>query len=294
MSLQKLVTFFKENQHEIVDYWILEEQIKWIKVVSKRSGDMYMINVFAFRLHSETTQHLPHKSNQYVLQDCLPQDDTVTCMFQNLKNFHNRFLLVYGNEVYESETTVYRATNLPKINHLSLYMVIDLEWFYDNIYVVSHEVQRSYREVVLQTEEFVKKTTKNVSSFIRDEKPIHRCVSNLLNKFEKQKASLAQCKDLFTRICRDESETNIALYKVDDSIHPGDMTFKGAVHRQYSRKKLMDKMEKLEHLKVGTMVNMNYFFNLQWNYLLQVLVFCLRINQLMEKILTTVFTMEKL
>lgn len=294
MSLHKLVTFLKEHQHEILDYWILDQQIKWVKVVSKRSGEMYMINVFGFRLTSDSVQEIPNKTNQYIMQDCLPEDDTVACIFQNLKNFENKFVVLHGNEVYESQTSVYRATNLPKISHLSLYMMIDLEWFYDNAYVVSHEVQRSYQEIVMQTEEFVQKTTKNVSSFIRDERPIYNCVANLLKKYEKQKTSLGQCKDLFIRICKDESQTNIALYKVDDSIHPGDMTFKGAVHRQYLRKKLVDKADRLDHLKIGSMVNMNYYFNLKWNYLLQLLVFCLRINLLMEKILTAVFSMEKL
>lgn len=287
-SLQKLITFFKENQHEIVDYWMLDEQIKWIKIISKRSGEIYMINVFAFRLKLEKA------TNQYLLQDCVPEDDTIKCIFKNLKNFQNRFIVIYGNEVYESDMLVYRATNLPKIKNMSLYMVIDLEWFYDNIYVVSHEIDRSYQDIVTQTQEYIQKTTKHVSSFIKEDRPIVRCITNLLTKFDKHRNSLQQCKNLFTRICKDESETNISLYKIDDSIHPGDMTFKSAVHRQYSRKKYVDKLEKLEHLKTGSIVNMNYFFNLQWNYLLQVLIFCLRIGQLMENILTTAFIMEKL
>lgn len=294
MSLQKLATFFKENHHEVMDYWLLDDRIKWIKIASKRTGEMFMVNVFNFHIKIDGTHDWFKNKNHYILQDSQPDTEVVQSIYYNLKNLQNRFLFFHGNGVYESHNICYQATNLPSINHLTLYLVVDLEWFYDNIYVVSHEIRRLYDDIATQNQQSIQKTIRNVSDFIRDEKPIHRCITNLLQKCDKHRTSFMKCRELFISLCKQESETNIALYKIDDSIHPGDMTFKGAVHRQYSRKKLMDKLEKVEQLKTGAILHLNYFFASQWNYLLQASLFCNRINRLMEDILSMVFQVEKL
>jgi len=298
MSLNKLLIFFKENQHDVVDYWILDEKIKWIKVCNRKGGDIYMINIFSYNISLDGAEDIHYKTNRFLLYETdnptMEMREVYTGLTQISKEVKNKFILVGGNEVCESENTWYKAHNLPKLNCYSLYMVIDLEWFYENVYVISHEIKRHQTNACLKICEFVQSALGDVNTFLKEDEQIKKCITKLMSKFQHNRKNLARSQQLYTTVCKDCSQTSLSLQKVDEHIHPNDMNFRSAVNRQYMRKKLTDKMDKLEDVKIGTISNICYFSGMKWNYLVQSMLLASRLVNLMKSIITSTKDAERL
>lgn len=291
-SLQKLITFFKENLHDVVDYWYLENRIKWIKIISRKGGEIYLINVYSYKLGIEESEEYIGRKNKFRLVETNPQAN-----FKGLwKHFHNdknRLVLIHGNEISESENCFYSATNLPTMNHVCFYLIIELEWFYENVFVVSHEINRCYGEVLSKVHKSVQNLLNTSKSFLKDDTQLNKAVAKLLMKSATFKKNNLQSKELFQRVCRDETDAHVRLFRLDNAIDPNNMTFKASVERQYNRKKIVEKIEKLEVIGSSLVQQINYTFVMEWNYLLQVLQITNDITRLMESILFIILEAER-
>lgn len=284
-SLAKLTVFLKENNHDIIDYWILEDKIKWIKIISRRGGEIYFVNVYSYNIPFEEFNDPLVRRNFFILTE--KQTNHHTPHFKIFSEiFKDRVILFFGNEICESESLWFSAQNVPRTENISLFIIIDLDWFYDNSFVVSHEVHRNIVSLDYENHTFIQKTLSEIATFMKDQNMLKNRVSDLLQKKNTQEQTYEKCKKLYISISKSKTETYSQLIKLDDNIHPDDMTFKSAVHRQYLRKKLHDKMEKLENIQADTLANLSLCYGLKWNYLLQTVYIISSIRQHVQTIYT--------
>ena len=269
-SLQKLTVFLKENNHDILDYWVFEDRIKWIKVISRRGGEIYFVNVSSYGISLTNSNDPLVKRNFYTLiEKPVPQHLAHAKTFASV--FHARHLVFFGNEICETESIWYTAQNVPRANTMSIFSVIELDWFYDNSFVVSHEVCRTLTLFNQEGNEFIHRHLLEIYSFLKDHSTLQKNMARLAQQKKIYEDQHTKCQNLYTSICKLKTDTYSQLLKLDDTIHPDDMTFRSAVHRQYLRKKLNDKIDKLEQIQSDTLANVSLYLGLKWNSLLQMI-----------------------
>lgn len=291
-SLQKLITFFKENLHDVVDYWYLENRIKWIKIISRKGGEIYLINVYSYKLGMEESEEYIGRKSRFRLIETTPQNN-FEGLWKHFQNNKNRLVLINGNEISESENSFYTATNLPKMNNLGFYLIIELEWFYENVFIVNHEINRCYSEIFSKINQSVRDLMKTSKSFLKDDTQLNKAVAKLLVKSGTFRKTNLQSKALYQKVCSDETDNHVKLFRLDNAIDPNTMTFKASVERQYNRKKIVHKIEKLDVIRSSLVQQINYTFVMEWNYLLQVLIITNNITKLMESILFIILDAER-
>lgn len=286
-SLQKLTIFLKENNHDVIDYWTFNNSIQWIKVISRRGGEIYFINVSSYEISLERSNDHLLKNNSYVLLDNHdPQYLHYAKTFKSI--FHTRHLVFFGNEIYDSRLKWYVAQNVPRTNTISIFTVIELDWFYDNSFVVSHEVSRTLSILDQEGSEFIHQNLLQIYSFIKDTSAIKQHMSRLVQEKKKHDNQLVKCQKLYISICKSKTDTYSELLRLEDMIQPDDMTFRSAIHRQYLRKKFNDKMDKLENIQSDTLANISLYSSLKWNSLLQMVHLVSSIRHHIQSIYTIV------
>lgn len=286
-SLQKLITFFKENHHDVVDYWYIENRIKWIKIISRKGGEIYFVNVYSFKFFIEESEELIERKARFKLIESVA-NNSFDYLWKQFQNNKNRFIFIRGNEISESENSFYTATNLPKISNLYFYLIIELEWFYENLFIVNSEIQRCYDDIFGHVRQNVKDLLMTTKSFLRDDSELNQAVSKLLIKSEKSRDINTKSRDLYKKVCKDETDYHIQIFKMDNAIDPNNMTFKASVERQYHRKKIFEKIEQLEIIKSALVQKINYSFIMKWNFYLQLMIITNNISQLIESIMTII------
>jgi len=286
MALQRLWGFLKENQHDILDFWILEDKLKWIKIINQRKGEIYLLNVFSYHIKMEENTEPFRSTKRYILYDTEVEENKKIVF----KGIHekltesDKYVVVFGNSVGESENSWYVAQNLANLNIFSLYLVIDLDWFYENIFVISNQIDQYQNSILLQAKRSMEESIKSIQTFVKAENNMLKGIFTTLEKFDKASSSLKKSQVLLARVYKSLTANRVQLFNIEDCIHPDDMSFRQVANRQYQRKKLQERQEELERIKEATVKNLDYFFHLKWNYLLQVWKVCIHLTNHFQSI----------
>ena len=283
VCLQKLILFLNENRHDIIDFYILEEYVKWLKIVSRRDGEIYMLNVMSFRIKVEDTRNVLDHRQKFVLYETEASSGAKERYKTIIGGESHRFVFMHGNHIGESLDTWYSAQNVPKTNNYCLYMVIDLEWFYENVYIVSSEVHQQQNLLEVRCARYIRDTITSISAFVRDERYVIKGIMVLLTKYESMVKDLNEGKQIFSKISGSLQHTLSKMKQIDE-LHADDISFKSVAHRQYYRKKLLDKKEQLVRLKSAAIHHLSFYNSKKWNYLVQSVVIARQISSLIVSI----------
>lgn len=295
IALHKLSTFFQDNGHDILEFWLdTDYTILWIQVVSAGTGEFCLVYVAPYRLRMESSEEWSlRKYQQYILykeEDMYtPEDDSSPWgLYVQLWNylFHKKnpsglepstlaipnVLLFYEDHVFAPQSqTLYRGHNLPRRNCLSFYVVLDMEWFYENTFVVAHEVHRQYERIGHDLQSFTKTMLDQFHIVLQ---PL--LMDSLIQLYQQQYTTLCEevCEyqTLYKNVTQSFSDTLSTLHTIDDTSNPFEYTFQNAVHRQFLRKRFHDKKTKLETLRNQVLLNLKYTFQQRWDVLLRLVL----------------------
>jgi len=159
-SFIRLATFLKSQDHDVVDYWIHESRLRYVRVISCKNGFIYMINVRKY--HIQITDHVFHelqKTSHFYLEDIPDIPETLAKLSTKYKNVFrtsSNVLLQYSNNLLENHTHAFRIRNQPSTRLYNSFVFLDIDWFYENSAMIDHEVQSIYREYKSPIEKMVK------------------------------------------------------------------------------------------------------------------------------------------
>lgn len=146
-SLFRLNSFLKDQGHDIVDYWIHTDYVRYVRVLSIKSGQIYMINLKKYNIRpgDEDSYHELQRTCHYYLEEDTeyPQELTkIHSYFQQLyKKRPSDLIFQFSNYVFENNQG-FRVRNQPSSKYYQVFFIIDIEWFYENTQIISHEIKR--------------------------------------------------------------------------------------------------------------------------------------------------------
>jgi hypothetical protein len=283
-SVEKLRIFLSENNHDIIDYWTRDEKLYWIRVISRRIGNLFFINVSMYQIRYKDAADTFVQKNVYSLSvtDHPRYQDHLTRLSPILPA-KLEYIIFFGNEVYDSDHRWYTAKNVLSSPVLSLYILVSLDWFYENALVVYHKIVQDYLSCEKLFHDYIVITTQKILSFLRNSKAEIDKIQTLVHKSKSHFQQLEQSQKLYVSVCKSKTNSYTELLRLDNMIHHEDVTFKSAVHRQYLRKKCNDRLDRLEELQSNIVTTIIFHNQQHWNYTLQVVhkLACIEYNILL-------------
>ena len=300
MSIYRLNTFIKENHHDVLDYWVEQSLIRYVRVVSRKSGHLYMVKVAGYNISFGEDRDPLMKTECYYLET-IDENDSVP---ENLGKLYDTFLSAYPEHRYrfvlhqcnyfmESRDSVFRVCNMPSDGFYNVHLFVELEWFYENLYVVNHEVDRNLSHIFHKAKKVYEGFLPMYSNFVRNSDKDVALVQTTWSYFMEQRQLLEKSRDFFVSVCASESSHSAELTELGN-IRADSLSFQDTVRRSHKRKSLHDKLAKLRGLHVGTLEKMVYFHSLQNNLLLHFLFFLADISLLLTRFHSHFIELENL
>jgi len=296
MSLYRLHSFLKENSHDILDYWVYESYINYVRVISRKNGHIYFVKVFDHHIQVplDNPQTL-EKSDFYYLEEseCNENLETLYDVFLcGFPEYKYRYILCNGYFLMQEKDICFQIKNMSNLDHFGFYLFIDIDWLYENIYIVSHEIEKLMLDLQSKIEKMYFGFIPNYQGFcqageITKMNSIWEYYQEILQQL--QKANL-----LYLNIVNGENQT-IHDIEFNDKINDSDdLTFQETVRRGHQKKVLAEKLDKMVHLKHKTMVKVLYLHCTQWKILLKYLLLISKFTKLQSDFQSLVYDFESL
>jgi len=300
MSIYRLNTFIKENNHDVIDYWVERSLIRYVRVVSRKTGHLYMVKVAGYNISFGEDRDPLMKTECFYLET-LDANDSVP---DNLGKLYDTFLSAYPEHRYrfvlhqcnyfmESRESIFRVCNMPSNGFYNVHLFVELEWFYENLYVVNHEIDRNLTSIFTKAKKVYDGFLPTYSNFVRNADKDISLVQTTWAYFIEQSQLLEKSRKFFVSLCATETTHSAELNELGN-IRAEALSFQDTVRRSYTRKSLHEKLSKLRGLHVGTLEKMVYFQSLQNNLLLHFLFFLTEITVLLTKFHTHFIELENL
>lgn len=289
MSIHRLNTFIKENSHDIVDYWVYRHTVHYVRVVSRKSGWLYMVRVQSYNISLGEDRESLRKTPVFYLDqvdenDPVPPDlhrlyDTFLSAFPEHRD---RFLVHHSNFFIDARESIRRISNYPSDGYFNMYLFIELEWFYENLYIVNHEMDRSFSNIMHKCQKIYDGFLPMYSGFVRKPEKDIEVVQNVWVYFQEQKQLYEKSQRFFVQLCQSEYKYHQELIELNH-IRTDELSFQDTVRRTHKRKMLQDKLTKLRPLHVSAMERLVYGHTLQNHLMLRFLYFLADITLLLTK-----------
>lgn len=292
MSIHRLNTFIKDNYHDIIDYWTTKDNIiRFVRVVSRKTGQIYMVKVSGYNIplgggHERETMT---KAAYYYLEELDEQDSIPDTLYRLYDTFmsafpehRQRFVLHQCNYFMESRETIYRISNMPTDGYYNVHLFVELEWFYENLYVVNHEIDRNLLNIFAKAQKIYNGFVPTYTEMIRQAEKDVVLVQSIWGYFLEQMRLLQKTQKLFTSICHTESTYSLQLEELSN-IRAEELSFQDTVRRSCKRKSLHEKMVQLRAIHLTTLEKLLYFQTIGNNILLRFLYFLSEITLLLGK-----------
>jgi len=322
MSIHRLNSFIKENFHDVIDYWIERQKVRYVRVISRKTGRLFMLRVADFNIeydvsaenrdpfmktqvlhlesvHIDDRSHSRH-GHEDGTRSVQKEDDVPATLYKLYDTFlsafpehRHRFVLHQSDYFIETRTTVFRIANYPSDAYYNFYLHIDLEWFYENLYIVNHEIERSMTGIEY-------KSTKMYTGFIPMYTNVIRSVDKDLSiiqstwtYYEEQINLLSRTTKFFVSICNTEYQYQNELLEMNN-MRTESLSFHDTIRRSHRRKILHEKMTKLRALHIATIEKIVYYQSIKNNILLHFLYFLSDITLLLAKFHSHFLELENL
>jgi hypothetical protein len=296
MSLLRLHSFLKENSHDIKDYWIMEGVIKFVRVVSRKNGHIYFVRLSELKIKvPEDHPDIFEKSNFYYMEKSHHEHhesldtlyDVFLCAFPE---YNYRYLLFKGYYMMQEKDMCYQIRNMSDTDYFGFYLFLDIEWFFENTYIVSHEIEKIMTDIQTKTEKMYQGFLPSYHNFC-GEKDITK-VNHVWDYYLENQKEFRKCTLLYKSICDAENSTIHDIEfneKISDS---DDLQFKEVVRRGYQKKALGEKLDKILHLKSKSMERMIFYHCIEWKILLKFLVLISKFTKLQSDFHNMVYELE--
>jgi hypothetical protein len=300
MSVYRLNTFIKENHHDVIDYWAEKSVVRYVRVISRKSGHIYMVKVAGYNISLGEDRDPLTKTECFYLEpldddDSVPEDmgrlyDTFLSAFPEHRY---RFVLQQSGFFMESRDQVFRACNMPSDSLYNVHLFVELEWFYDNLYIVNHEIDRNISSILVKAKKVYEGFVPMYTKFVRDPEKDVAMVQSTWRYFMEQTDHFEKSRKFYVSLCAKENDISTQLAELGN-IRAEALSFQDTVRRSYSRKSLHDKMTKLRRIHIVILEKMTYHQSIQNNLLLHFFFFLADITLLLTKFHTHFIKLDRL
>lgn len=260
MSLRKVNLFLKENNIQIIDFWVEQTQrIRYLRVFHVLSGILFMINIYFYDIKMESSDLYLHDIYYIHRVGDFKEDypEEMILFYNNIKNhlpqYNNTLLFHYSNYFIESHDKIYKIIN--DNNTLSsfhtLYYFNDLEWIYDNYQNIENTIfpfhndihstiKMSYQDFI----EYIRSLSINYTSIINNITSLHDKITSFYQSFLK-------IRNLWTQVHIYHSQLVIQIKKLEDysdvySVRETNIKIKEKNEMKLKMKKILELKKKVK------------------------------------------------
>lgn len=297
MSLQRLSLFLRDNLHDIIDYWVHNKIIHYVRVISRQSGIIYMVKVESYELQMDSFKAF-EKNNSFYLEEELNEENIPELLLQCYDHFctvfpeyRHQFLLQYSDICMQSRDKFYRVLNTPCNKIFQYHFLVDIEWFYENIFTAHHEMDKKIETIFYKIEkkyhvffsdfhEIIK--TKEISS--------HDFLSQGWNSMKKIMEITSKCKIYLSEICSFEDNCQRSYQQLLSMNHPDHrhLGFQETMKRSFEKKQVQEKLEEAGVLKRKLIEKTLFLSNQHTNLLFQFFLFILNVSKLLTHLQSSI------
>lgn len=288
MSIHRLNSFIKENDHDIVDYWIYKQHVHYVRVLSRKLGYLYMIKVEKYHISVEDQFEALKRNHCFYLETSSSESiskklsklfDVVSTGFPE---YRHRFLLYESNFLMESKDCMFEIANMPTDGLLNFYFCIELEWFYENLFIVNHEMERCTTHLFSKTRKLYEGFVPMYQKLFQNSEKDLRIIEKVWKSFSEHFQQYEKTRKLCLQLTHSENDWAHQLTQLNQ-FSADNLTFQETVRRTHIRKQLHQKLVKVRGMYDTISKKMIQFHSLQYNFILRYLLFIYEITSLMKQ-----------
>lgn len=201
MSINRLKLYLKSNHQEIVDYWVENTKLCYIRTIQTSSGNIYFLNVESFSIEIDSS--IQEFNDVYFIvkvgkyeEDYPEQLILFFEMIQNLfPQYSSQFIIHYKKYLMEDRHCIFKIIqNKNNSFQFLLYPLFSLEWFYEH-----------YKELdgylVPFVKDIIQKSNDVYITFLNSFENFFKTSNEHLNLFQKTHNNLSQKTMTYQKYC---------------------------------------------------------------------------------------------
>jgi hypothetical protein len=271
MSILQVQTFLKNNHHDILDYYIENKYIKYIKIISRSTGFIFFLNVYNYNIKFEENIDM-NKYNFYFIEKTYNIDDFIFQLYQDFTNLfpeiYSKYLFVYGCYLYFDSENVYQIKNLSNSSDLTVFLYYDIEWLYENNYTIAHEVEKLYHNI----EHKLNKKYELLNENFLMNTSIHSTFISFKNRITKYRNDYYHIIKLYLKMCLYETKFTQLIDEIEKK-KISENSINEALDHSRKKKLYLEKLNQLQILYLKIYDKISFYHFIYWKYQLKFLLY---------------------
>lgn len=281
--LAKLQIFLKDNNLDILEYWVSEQSILYyIRVLQKKSGVFLMLKLKHFHIRvDEIALISENKFNKLIKFEkvdltegsentpeglLLYYDEILRCIPECRKNFvlqHSNYLMVQHDVIYQLKSTS------PMIKYL--HWAVDLEWFYENVTNLDFETNRWHQMIVQRmTTQYERFLCKQDHFLKRDQTyAMHKVWEYYLEKMRQYD----KYKRLYLKIVCTETAIKTQYLEMENVHEMGTFDFNESLRKTHRKGLLRKKLQNLYTLRCESILELSEYWSELYHVMIEIIHF---------------------
>lgn len=301
MSVHRLNTFIRENFHDVIDYWVERNRVRYTRVVSRKTGRVYLVKVWGYDVEIGGEDRDPlMKSKVFFLEPVETPEEAPEVLRRLYDTFlsafpehRDRFVLHRSDYFMETRDRLFRVANCPTDGFCNYHLVVDLEWFYENLYIVNHEIDRNAGLIEAKAQKMYDGFIPMYTNLIRDADKDVALVQGTWSYLQEQTEFYDKSRVFFVSVCDSEYNYQNQMSELNN-IRAEALSFQDTVRRSYKRKTFHEKLAGLRKIHLGAIEKLMFFQAVRNNLLLRFLFFISDISLLLSKFHSHFLELENL
>ena len=223
MSIRKIQSYLKENNIQIIDYWIDQSlHIHYLRVFHVLYSSLFFLNVDFYDLKLET-QDLYYSKIFYISKIFDYKEDfseEMILFFEKIENnypqYSSSIFFQYYNYIMENRKKIYKIIpyqTSDKFPFLSLYYSIDLQSIYDDKKTVEYKIW-NFPQDFFHYIQNIHQTIRHSNS--QDYSSVFESVFSLYDKVSSFALSNSKLKELWINVHRYHTELVLNVKQMED------------------------------------------------------------------------------
>jgi len=294
MSLYKLHSFLRENSQDVMDYWIDDDIIRYVRIVSRKNGFIFFVKLSDYKIKFTNTIEQLEKPNFFFIEASHKEHENLNHLYDvflcAFPEHQYRYLLFDGYFMMQEKDICFHIKNMSNTNHFGFYLFIELEWFYENIYTLNHEIEKTMNNIQIKIETMYRGFLPNYCNFCNN-KDIQK-ITNVWDYYRQNYMTYQSATRLYLDICGSENRTIHDIEFNEKISNSDDLMFQETVRRSHQKKILSDRLDRLIHLKTEVIKKLLFHHCIQWKILLKFMILISRFTKLESNFHSLVHDLE--
>lgn len=297
MSLYRLQNFLKENAHDVIDYWVQDSMVKYVRVISRKNGFIFFVRLGTLKVSMPNHKELDlSKTNFYILEPDHEDHESLDILYDvflcAFPEHQYKYLLFEGYYLLQEKDVCFQIKNLSDTQYFGFYLMLDIEWFYENIFIINHEIEKRYLDIQTKIEKMYLGFIPQYETF-QQHTDVHK-MDHVFQEYKKYMKWMEKCKELFLKVCKNENKTIHDIQYNEKIFDSDDLMFHETVKRSFQKKKLNEQLDQYLHLRKQCIDKIIFYHCILWKVLIRFLVLMTKFTKLQSEFHAMVHEIEHL